>query len=294
MTLNLKGSMVALATPFKGDKIDEEKIKELVGFHIKNNTKAIVPCGTTGESATLSYEEHDRVIETVIKAAKKCITVIAGTGSNNTKEAIRLTKHAKEAGADAALLISPYYNRPTQQGLYLHFKAVADAVNIPIVLYNIASRTGVNIEPETVAELAKIKNIVGIKEASGNLDQMSRIIQLCGDNFALLSGDDSLTLPIMTIGGAGVISVVANIAPNDVADLIDSFLSGDLRHAKKMHYKLLPLIKAMFIETNPIPVKTAMSLMGMIEPGLRLPMCDMKEENLAKLKKALKDYGLMK
>jgi len=202
--------------------------------------------------------------------------------------------HAKDVGADAALLISPYYNRPTQQGLYLHFKAVADAVDIPIVLYNIASRTGVNIEPETMAELAKIKNIVGVKEASGNLDQMSRIAQLGSDEFALISGDHSLSLPLMAIGGTGVISVVANIAPKDVADLVDSFLKGDLRHAKKMHYKLLPLIKAMFIETNPIPVKTAMGLMGMIEPGLRLPMCDMKPENLAKLRKALKDYGLLK
>jgi len=294
MSLNLKGSMVALVTPFKNDKVDEGKLKELVEFHIENGTKAVIPCGTTGESATLSLAEHDRVVEVVTKIAKKRITVIAGSGSNNTKEAIRLTRHAKDVGADAALLISPYYNRPTQQGLYLHFKAVADAVDIPIVLYNIASRTGVNIEPETIAELAKIKNIVGIKEASGNLDQMSRIAQLCGDEFALISGDDSLTLPLMAIGGTGVISVVANIAPKDVADLVDSFLKGDLRHAKKMHYKLLPLIKAMFIETNPIPVKTAMGLMGMIEPGLRLPMCDMKPENLAKLRKALKDYGLLK
>jgi len=289
-----KGSMVALVTPFRGEKVDEEKLKQLVEFHVENGTKAIIPCGTTGESATLSFEEHDKVVEIVVKAAKKRLNVIAGTGSNNTKEAIRLTKHAKEAGADAALLISPYYNRPTQQGLYLHFKAVAEAVNIPIILYNIASRTGVNIEPETIAELAKIKNIAGVKESSGNLDQMSRIVQLCGEDFALISGDDSLTLPIMAIGGTGIISVVANIAPRDVSDMVNSFLQGDLRHARKMHYKLLPLVKAMFIETNPIPVKTAMGMLGMIEPGLRLPMCAMKEENAAKLKKALKDYGLLK
>jgi len=289
-----KGSMVALVTPFKADKLDEAKLKELVEFHIENGTKAIIPCGTTGESATLSFEEHDRVVEIVVKAAKKRITVIAGTGSNNTKEAIRLTKHAEQAGADAALLISPYYNRPTQKGLYLHFKAVAESVGIPIILYNIASRTGVNIEPETIAELARIKNIAGVKESSGNLDQMSRIAQLCPDTFALISGDDSLTLPIMSIGGTGIISVVANIVPRDVADMVDSFLNGDLRHAKKMHYKLLPLIKAMFIETNPIPVKTAMGILGMIEPGLRLPMCAMKEENEVKLRKALKDYGLLK
>jgi 4-hydroxy-tetrahydrodipicolinate synthase len=289
-----KGSMVALVTPFRGEKLDEEKLKELVEFHIKNGTKAIIPCGTTGESATLSHEEHDRVIEIVVKAAKKRITVIAGTGSNNTKEAIRLTRHAKEVGADAALLISPYYNKPTQQGLYLHFKAVAEAVDIPIILYNIASRTGVNIEPQTVAELAKIKNIAGIKESSGNLDQMSAIVQACPDTFALISGDDSLTLPIMAIGGTGIISVVANIVPRDVADMVDSFLNGDLRHARKMHYKLLPLVKAMFIETNPIPVKTAMGLLGMIEPTLRLPMCPIKEDNIARLTKVLRDYGLLK
>lgn len=292
--MELKGSMVALVTPFKGDRLDEEKIKGLVEFHVENGTKAIIPCGTTGESATLSFEEHDRVVELVVKAAAKRIKVIAGSGSNNTKEAIRLTKHAKQVGADAALLISPYYNRPTQQGLYLHFKAIADAVDMPIVLYNIASRTGVNIEPETIAELAKIKNIVGVKESSGNLDQMSRIVQLCGEQFALISGDDSLTLPIMAIGGTGIISVVANIVPRDVADMVDSFMKGDLRHARKMHYKLLPLVKAIFIETNPIPVKTAMGMMGMIEPGLRLPMCSMKEDNAAKLRKALKDYGLIK
>jgi len=292
--MTFKGPMVALVTPFSKDKIDEAKIKELVEFHIKNGTKAIIPCGTTGESATLSYEEHDRVIELVIKAANKRIPVIAGTGSNNTKEAIRLTRHAKDAGADASLLISPYYNRPTQQGLYLHFKAIAEAVDIPIIVYNIASRTGVNIEPETMQELAKIKNIIGVKESSGNLDQMSRIVQLCGEKFALISGDDSLTLPIMSIGGVGIISVVANIVPADVAELVNAVLKGDLQKAKKMHYKLLPLIKAMFIETNPIPVKTAMGLLGMIEPQLRLPMCNMKEENLAKLKKALKDYGLLK
>lgn len=289
-----KGSMVALVTPFRGEKVDEAKLKELVEFHIKNATKAIVPCGTTGESATLSHEEHDRVIEIVVQAAKKRVAVIAGTGSNNTKEAIRLTRHAKEAGADAALLISPYYNRPTQRGLYLHFKAVAEAVDIPILLYNIASRTGVNIEPETIAELSKIKNIAGVKESSGNLDQMSRIVQLCGEKFALISGDDSLTLPIMSIGGTGIISVAANIVPADVAAMVEAFLKGDLEKARKMHYRLLPLFKAMFIETNPIPVKTAMGLLGMIESTLRLPMCKMKDENLVKLKKALKDYGLLK
>jgi 4-hydroxy-tetrahydrodipicolinate synthase len=206
-----------------------------------------------------------------------------------------LTQHAAKAGADASLQVSPYYNRPTQKGLYEHFKAIADSVDIPIILYNIASRTGVNIEPETIAKLARdCKNIVGVKEASGNLDQMSRIKQLCPPNFDLISGDDSLTLPILAIGGTGIISVVANIVPRDVANLVTEFGKGNLKKAQEIHYKLLPLIKAVFIETNPISVKTAMGLLGMCEPDLRLPMCAMSTENLEKLRKALKDYGLLK
>ncbi|MFA4991862.1 MAG: 4-hydroxy-tetrahydrodipicolinate synthase [Candidatus Omnitrophota bacterium] len=288
-----EGSMVALVTPFKKGKVDEKKLAELVEFHIKNGTSAIVPCGTTGESATLSYEEHDRVIEVVIEAANKMIPVMAGTGSNSTDEAIMLTRHAKKAGADASLQVSPYYNRPTQEGLYLHFKKIAEEVDLPIVVYNIASRTGVNIEPETMERLSKVKNLAGVKEASGNLDQMSRIHALCGDKFDLISGDDSLTLPVMAIGGTGVISVVNNIVPKDVADLVAKFKKGDIAGARKLHYKLLPLIKVIFIETNPIPVKTAMSLMGMIEMDLRLPMCNMAPANLEKLKKVMKDYGLL-
>ncbi|MDD4953733.1 MAG: 4-hydroxy-tetrahydrodipicolinate synthase, partial [Candidatus Omnitrophica bacterium] len=206
-----------------------------------------------------------------------------------------LTKHAAKAGADASLQVSPYYNRPTQKGLYEHFKAVASSVNIPIILYNIASRTGVNIEPETIARLSRdCKNIVGVKEASGNLDQMSRIKQLCPADFDLISGDDSLTLPVLGIGGTGIISVVANIAPRDVADMVAEFQKGNIEKARQIHYKLLPLIKAVFLETNPIPVKTAMGLLGMCEPSLRLPMCSMLPENEEKLKKALKDYGLLK
>jgi len=289
-----QGSMVALITPFKKGKIDEKKIRELVEFHIKNGTSTIVPCGTTGESATLSYEEHERVIEIVIDACKGKIKVIAGTGSNSTKEAIMLTRHAKEAGADASLQVSPYYNKPTQEGLYLHFKTIAEEVDLPMVLYNIASRTGVNIEPETMQRLSRIKNIVGVKEASGNLDQMSRIVALCGKDFDLISGDDSLTLPILAIGGTGVISVVANIVPKDVAEMIDRFKKGDIEGARRLHYKLLPLVKAMFIETNPIPVKTAMAILGMIDDSeLRLPLCPMSDANLARLKKALQDYGLL-
>ncbi|MFA5357143.1 MAG: 4-hydroxy-tetrahydrodipicolinate synthase [Candidatus Omnitrophota bacterium] len=290
-----KGSIVAIITPFKGGKIDEKKLRDLIEFHIKNGSSGIVPCGTTGESATLSFQEHDRVIEITIEQVNKRIPVIAGTGSNSTEEAIMLTRHAEKTGADASLQVSPYYNRPTQKGLYEHFKAIADSVSIPIILYNIASRTGVNIEPDTLAKLAKdCRNIAGVKEASGNLDQMSRIKQLCGDDFDLISGDDSLTLPLLSIGGTGVISVVANIVPRDVAELISEFEKGNLKRAREIHYKLLPLIKAVFIETNPIPVKTAMGMMGICEPDLRLPMSAMLPENAEKLKKALKDYGLLK
>jgi 4-hydroxy-tetrahydrodipicolinate synthase len=292
-----KGSIVAIVTPFcqSGKKIDEKKLRDLIEFQIKNGSSGIVPCGTTGESATLSFEEHDRVIEITIEQTKKRVPVIAGTGSNSTEEAIMLTKHAAKSGADASLQVSPYYNRPTQKGLYEHFKSIANSVNIPIILYNIASRTGVNIEPETIAKLAHdCKNIIGVKEASGNLDQMSRIKQLCPDNFNLISGDDSLTLPVLSIGGTGIISVVANIVPKDVANLVSEFEKGNFKKVKELHYKLLPLIKAMFLETNPIPVKTAMGLLGMCEPDLRLPMCSMLPENLDKLKKALREYGLLK
>jgi 4-hydroxy-tetrahydrodipicolinate synthase len=290
-----EGSIVAIVTPFKNAKVDEKTFRNLIEFQIKNGSSGIVPCGTTGESATLSFAEHERVIEITIEQVSKRVPVIAGTGSNSTEEAIMLTKAAAKAGASASLQVSPYYNRPTQKGLYEHFKAIAESVNIPIILYNIASRTGVNIEPETFARLAKdCKNIVGVKEASGNLEQMSRIKALCGKDFALISGDDSLTLPVLSLGGVGIISVVANIVPQDVADLVKEFEKGNIKKAQALHYKLLPLIKAMFIETNPIPTKTAMGLLGMCAPDLRLPMCAMSPENLEKLKNALRDYGLLK
>ncbi|MDD5428067.1 MAG: 4-hydroxy-tetrahydrodipicolinate synthase [Candidatus Omnitrophica bacterium] len=291
--MTFKGSMVALVTPFKNNKVDEKTLKELIEFHIKNGTSALVPCGTTGESATLNYEEHDKVIELTIQFTRGRVPVIAGTGSNSTDEAIALTKHAKKAGADASLQVNPYYNRPTQKGLYLHFKAIAEAVDIPIILYNIASRTGVNVEPETFAKLAGIKNIIGVKEASGSLEQMSRIKKLCPKDFLLISGDDALTLPVMAIGGVGIISVVANIIPRDVADMCAAFEKGDLKKAESLHYKMLPLIKAMFVETNPIPVKTAMGLMKLSSPEMRLPLCDMMPENREKLVKALKEYELI-
>ncbi|MDP2904682.1 MAG: 4-hydroxy-tetrahydrodipicolinate synthase [Candidatus Omnitrophota bacterium] len=289
-----EGSITAIVTPFKDGKVDEKKFRELIEFQIENGSSGIVPCGTTGESATLTFEEHDRVIEIAIEQCKKRIKVVAGTGSNSTEEAITLTKHAARAGADASLQVSPYYNRPTQKGLYEHFKAIAKSVDIPIILYNIASRTGVNIEPETMSRMAQdCKNIVGVKEASGNLEQMARIKALCPEEFALISGDDGLTLPVLSIGGIGVISVVSNIAPADTANLVKAFSQGNIKEAQRLHYKLLPLIKAVFIETNPIPVKTAMGLLGMCAPDLRLPMCSMLPENEEKLKKALKDYGLL-
>lgn len=289
-----KGSIVAIVTPFDNGKIDEKSFRELIEFQIKNGSSGIVPCGTTGESATLSFEEHERVIEITIEQVAKRVPVIAGTGSNSTEEAIKLTRQAAEAGIDASLQVSPYYNRPTQKGLYEHFKAVAQSVKIPVILYNIAGRTGVNIEPETIAKLANdCKNIVAVKEASANLDQMSRIKALCPANFGLISGDDSLTLPVLSIGGIGIISVAANIVPRDVANLVLAFEKGEIKKAQELHYKLLPLVKALFIETNPIPVKTSLGLLGMCEPDLRLPMCQMSAENLDKLKKALKDYGLL-
>jgi len=296
-----KGSIVAIVTPFSASDrggnltIDEKKLRELIDFQIDSGTSGIVPCGTTGESATLNFNEHESVIRITIEQAKKRVPVIAGTGSNSTQEAIILTRQAALAGADASLQVSPYYNRPTQRGLYEHFKAIAQSVNIPIILYNIASRTGVNIEPETIARLAQdCKNIIAVKEASGSLDQMSRIKQLCPKELDLISGDDSLTLPVLSIGGTGIISVVANIVPADVAGLVSAFAKGDFKKAQELHYRLLPLIKAVFLETNPIPIKTAMGLLGMCDPGLRLPMCAMSEANLEKLKKTLRDYGLLK
>lgn len=250
-------------------------------------------CGTTGESSTLSHEEHDRVIEIVIDAVKKRVPVIAGTGSNSTDEALRLTRHAYEAGADGALMVCPYYNRPTQEGLYQHFKIIAETIPIPIVPYNIPGRTGVNLLPETVARLSKIDNIVGIKEASGSLRQMNDVVSLCGDDFAVLSGDDYFTLPLLLLGGKGVVSVISNVAPTDMAALIDSFNAGDINRARQLHDKMVPLIDALFLETNPVPVKAALAVMGKISYGVRLPMYKMSDGNYEKLKNAMRNYGLI-
>lgn len=289
-----KGSIVAIVTPFKKLEVDYEKMKDLVEFQIANGTNGIVPCGTTGESPTLSHEEHKKVIETCIKAAAGRVPVIAGTGSNSTAEAVALTNHAKKAGADGALVVTPYYNKPTQKGLYLHFKTIADSVDIPIILYNIEGRTARNIETTTVAKLAKdCKNIAGVKEASGSLEQVKAVREACGKDFIILSGDDALTLPMMEIGGAGVISVVANIVPAEVVSMIKAYNDGNIDEATKINDKLAPLVESMFIETNPIPVKKAMELLEMSSGELRLPLCDMEEENLKKLKESLEKYGLL-
>jgi 4-hydroxy-tetrahydrodipicolinate synthase len=294
MKANFQGSLVALVTPFRDGKVDEPKIRELVEFHIANGTDGLIPCGTTGESPTLSHDEHKRVVEIVIQTARGRLPVIAGTGSNSTAEAIDLTAHAKKAGAAGALVVNPYYNKPTQEGLYRHFKAIAEAVDIPILVYNIQGRTAVNVETDTMARLAKIPNIVGVKEASGSLDQMTQVILACGPDFTVLSGDDTLTLPLMAVGGRGVVSVVANIVPREAADLTHAALEGDWKRARELFHRLFPLCRAMFIETNPIPVKEDMAMMGMIAPEFRLPLCRMADGNRERLRAVLQQFGLVK
>ena len=290
-----QGSLVALVTPFRDGKVDEAKLRDLVEFHVQNGTDGIVPCGTTGESPTLSHEEHKRVVEIVTQAVAGRIAVVAGTGSNSTAEAIDMTVHAAKAGADGALLVSPYYNKPTQQGLYEHFKAIAQAApDLPLILYNIQGRTAVNIETDTVARLAEIPNIVGVKEASGNLDQMTSVVVACGPDFTMLSGDDSLTLPLMAVGGRGVISVLANLLPKEIAELTHAALDGDWKRARELHWKLFPICRGMFIETNPIPVKEAMAMLGMIRAEWRLPMCPMTDANRDRLRKILVNSGVLK
>jgi 4-hydroxy-tetrahydrodipicolinate synthase len=288
-----KGSIVAIVTPFKKGKVDEKALGDLIEWHIAQGTNAIVPCGTTGESATLDYKEHYKVIDFTVKTVNKRVPVIAGTGANSTAETIEITKHAKKTGADAALLVSPYYNKPTQEGLYRHYKTVAEAVNIPIVLYNVPGRTAVNILPSTVARLAEIKNIVAIKEATGDMKQVSEVIRLCGDRITVISGDDFTTLPLLALGGKGVISVSANVAPKDVSSMCSLWMKGQHDKARAIHYKLEPLNAAMFIETNPIPVKTALAMMGKIHEEFRLPLCEMAPANKEKLRKVLTDLKLI-
>ncbi len=290
----IHGSLVAIVTPFKNGAVDEEALINLIEFQIENGTHGIVPCGTTGESPTLSHEEHEHVIELTVKIVNKRVPVIAGTGSNSTKEAIRLTRFAEQAGADGALLVTPYYNKPTQEGLYQHFKHISAQSGIPLILYNIPGRAGVNMAPETIARLAgECKNIVGVKEASGSLSQASKTLYLCGEDFLVLSGEDALNFPLLAIGARGFITVTANVAPADVAAMYDTFSAGEFEKAKELHYKLLPLNEALFIETNPIPVKAALSMMDRIKYEYRYPLCEMAPENYEKLKEAVSNYGLI-
>lgn len=287
------GSMTALVTPFREGEFDEAAYRELIEWQIESGTDALIPCGTTGESATLSHEEHDRVVEVCIDAAAGRVPVIAGAGSNSTREALRLTRHAREAGAAGALLITPYYNKPTQEGLYQHYRHIAEEVDIPLVMYNVPSRTGTNLLPETIARLADIPNIAAVKEATADLYQVSRIIQLCGDRVNVISGDDFTVLPLLAVGGKGVISVVSNVAPADMASLVDAFFAGDMEKARSLHYKLTPLAAAMFLETNPIPVKTALAMLGRMDAELRLPLVPMSDDGREKLEEALISYGLL-
>ena len=286
-----KGVFPAIITPFlKDESLDEEGLKKNIRYLSNTGISGIVPCGTTGESATLTFEEHKRVVEIAVEASK--VPVIAGTGSNNTREAMELTRHAAEAGADAALLITPYYNKPTDKGMFEHFKAIAEKCDIPIVLYNVPKRTGIDLKPELVAKLSKVKNIVAIKEASGNLSQQSQIIeQTRGSDFVVLSGDDDLTLPTMALGARGVVSVVANVAPKKTVAMVNAALKGDFETARTLHYELLPLVRAMFLETNPIPVKTAHKYLGLANGPLRLPMSSMAPEKEAVLKEILERLG---
>lgn len=288
------GSMTAIITPFRDGRVDGEALERLVEFQVQNSTSAIVPCGSTGESSTLSHAEHAEVVRLVVKLVRGRIPVIAGTGSNSTSEAIALTRAAQEAGAAAALLISPYYNKPTQEGIYQHYKSVAEATRFPLIVYNIPGRTASKIEATTIARLAELEEIVGLKDATGSLDETQEAIRLCGDKIEVYSGDDSLTLPILAVGGVGVISVVANVMPKESAQMVAAFRRGDWDTARRLHYKLLPLIRAVFLETNPIPVKAAVSMMGYCQDALRLPLLPMSDAARAKLKAVMGQFGLLK
>jgi len=289
----LKGSIVAIVTPFKKGKVDEKAFGDLIEWHIAQGTNAIVPCGTTGEASTLDYKEHYRVIDIAVKIVNGRVPVVAGTGANSTDETIEITEHAKKSGADAALLVTPYYNKPTQEGLYRHYKMVAEQVDIPIVLYNVPGRTAVNMLPPTVARLAEIENIIAIKEATGDMKQVSEVIRLCGDRMIVISGDDFTTLPLLALGGKGVISVSANVMPKEVSQMCSFWMKGQHDKARALHYKLEPLNASMFIETNPIPVKTALAMMGKIREEFRMPLCEMAPANKEKLKKVLTDLKLI-
>lgn len=291
--MTFEGANTALITPFDEEKnFDEEGFRENIRFQIEDGVDGIVPVGTTGECATLSHEEHKKVVETAIDAASGEVPVIAGTGSNSTREALDLTEHAAEAGADGVLLVAPYYNKPTQRGLYKHYKKLAEEVDIPQVIYNIPSRAGRNIEAETIIKLSEHENVVAVKEASGDLNQVTEIVEKTGDDFEVLSGDDRLTLPILGLGGVGAVSVASNILPGDISNLVHSYLEGDTQKARKLHYRYLPLFRSLFIETNPGPVKAAMDMLGRPAGKPRSPLVEANEDTKKKLSEVLNDLGL--
>jgi 4-hydroxy-tetrahydrodipicolinate synthase len=288
-----KGVLTALVTPFRDGAVDVPALRELIEWQIQSGIDGLVPCGSTGESATLSHAEHDNVVKITIEQARRRVPVIGGTGSNSTAEAIRLTAAAREMGADGALLLSPYYNKPTQDGIFRHYKAIAASVDIPMVVYNIPGRTASNITPETIARLAEIKNIVGIKEASGSMDQSSDILKLTGDRITILSGDDALTVPLIALGAKGVIATCSNVVPREMRDLASAAIAGDFVKAREMHYRLLPLMRALFVETNPIPVKQALAFMGKCANELRMPLVPMTAGPAEKLRVAMKELRLV-
>lgn len=290
----ITGAMTALITPFENGRIDARALDRIVNLQIEGHMHALVPCGTTGESATLSHEEHTEVVSLTVKAARGRVPVVAGTGSNSTAEAVHLTQEAKAAGADAALVISPYYNKPTQEGIFRHYEALAAAGGLPIIIYNIPGRTSSKIEVETLARLAALPNIAGVKDATGSLEHALGTIRSCGPDFAVYSGEDALTLPIIAVGGHGVITAVANVVPRDMANLATTCLEGRMDEARTAQLRLLPLIQACFLETNPIPVKTAMAMMGLCREEFRLPLVPMADGNRAKLRRALEEYGLIR
>ena len=291
--MTLQGSIVAIVTPLKDDRIDRKSYKRLIDFHVKNKTSAILAAGCTGEPATMTMDEHKDLVKYTVDVVDGRCPVIAGTGSNNTREAVELSQEAEKAGADAVLLITPYYNKPMPNGLYLHYKKVAENVSLPVILYNVPSRTGISILPETVCELSTVKNIIGIKEASGSLDQVSKIISMCRKDFIVFSGDDSLTVPMMAVGARGVISVAANVVPLQVAEMTGAALAGDWEKARRIHMELLPVFRVLFIETNPIPVKAALGLMKLLQPEWRLPLTPPSPANLERIREVLTKAGVL-
>ncbi len=281
------GTFTALVTPFRNGEVDVEALEGMIEFQIQHGVSGLVPCGTTGETPAMSEAEDRLVVGTVVRVADGRVPIIAGTGSNSTDMAIKYTKMAEEVGADASLQVAPYYNKPTQEGLYRHFEAVAESTRLPLVLYNIPGRTGVTISAETMARLAEVPNVVGVKDSTLSMNMIADIISLCGDDFAVLSGDDPMTLPLVSLGGRGVISVASNVAPGAVSDMVKALLDGEWERGRELHYELLPLFRALFLETNPIPVKTAASLLGLCSDEMRLPLVPMQDDNLRTLQQTL-------